>query len=142
VLYLRCLVTFLLSFVVTKTSRYDVRVKRMSSCQPLRQKMTKLTALVLLISAVFLWFSWRCPTRAPPDRGLVVWSNAYCLKFRAQEMQSPKLTLNSAPLLTRRRMHLQDFQLKCFFVNYRSTPPSIYRQQPSLDVDAAWKDLY
>ena len=39
-------------------------------------------------------------------------------------------------------MHLEQRWLKSAFVNNHNTPPSILRQEPSKDVDAAWEYLH
>ena len=39
-------------------------------------------------------------------------------------------------------MHLHEVRLKSAFENDHNTPPSIHRQKPSLDVDAAWEYLH
>ena len=39
-------------------------------------------------------------------------------------------------------MHLGEIWLKSSFVNHHNTPPSIFRQLPSKDVDAAWESIH
>ncbi|KAH8889431.1 hypothetical protein GQ53DRAFT_869817 [Thozetella sp. PMI_491] len=47
-----------------------------------------------------------------------------------------------APLLERREMHFEERWLKSAFANSHNTPPSVYRQSPSSDVDAAWEYIH
>ncbi|KAH0499833.1 hypothetical protein TgHK011_006999 [Trichoderma gracile] len=70
-----------------------------------------------------LWQSWHRLTHSPSDHELITRSNTY------------------SPLLDRLTVHMRDVQLRSALLNEHNTPPSIHRQQPSLDVDAAWTYL-
>ncbi|KAB5575598.1 hypothetical protein GE09DRAFT_1215359 [Coniochaeta sp. 2T2.1] len=63
-------------------------------------------------------------TWIPTDHDLVVATNAW------------------SPLLDRRQMNFAETWLKSSFVNHHNTPPSIFRQPPSKDVDAAWESIH
>lgn len=97
---------------------------------------------VLLLSIAMLWFSWQRLTHTPSGHELVLRSNTYCEHTKLSvELKGKSSHTLLAPLLDRLTVHMRDVQLRSALLNEHNTPPSIHRQKPSLDVDAAWTYL-
>ncbi|KAH0499832.1 hypothetical protein TgHK011_006998 [Trichoderma gracile] len=79
---------------------------------------------IVLLSSSLIWASCSKIFHRPTDHELITAINGW------------------SPILDRRQLHLEQRWLKSAFVNSHNTPPSIFRQEPSKDVDAAWEYLH
>ncbi|KAH8892215.1 hypothetical protein GQ53DRAFT_793963 [Thozetella sp. PMI_491] len=86
--------------------------------------ITLAQVLIIPLSLLAIWAACGQIFQKPTDHELVVATNMW------------------SPFLDRREMHFKETWLKSSFVNHHNTPPSILRQEPSKDVDAAWEYMH
>lgn len=97
------------------------------------------------LSSGLIWASCNKIFYRPTDHELIAAINGWCKSSKELGQGDLRITDDlpyPAPILDRRQLHLEQRWLKSAFVNYHNTPPSIFRQEPSKDVDAAWEYLH